>query len=97
MSAYQVEFVSKAWWPETVSLGNEDNSSTDKHPNFFHAQAVCKRLREQGFGGDGLIFPTNTDAFVTVNGVEVEVHGPDDEEVFNDRVRQYRANTTEVL
>jgi|SRR6185369_3870096 len=97
MSTYQVEFISKAWWPETVNLGNEFNSSTDKHPSFASALAVCKLLREQGFGGEGKIFPTNTDAYATVNGVEVEIHGPDDEEVFNDRVRQYRDNNTVAL
>ena len=54
-------WLSIAVWPRpAVELGNEDNSSTDKHATKEAAQAVCRLLRKNGLGGDGKIFPIAT-------------------------------------
>jgi hypothetical protein len=50
-----------AWWPETVSLMSEENTSTDTHHSEEAARAVCGMLRRNGLGGDGKIFPLKTD------------------------------------
>jgi len=52
---------STAKWPyPNVDLGNTDNTSTDKHATEEEALAVCRSLEENGFGGDGRVFPLET-------------------------------------
>lgn len=47
-----------AKWPyPEVRLGNTENLSEDTHDTPEMALAVARRLREEGFGGDGKIFP----------------------------------------
>lgn len=55
-------YTSIAVWPADAGLclGNSSNESRDTHPTFGHAAAVCRLLRERGFGGDGVIFPVST-------------------------------------
>lgn len=57
----------KAWrsiavWPETIRVGNtvSKNESDDTHSSRGQAEAVCKLLQEQGFGGEGKVFPVST-------------------------------------
>lgn len=54
------QFSSNAEWPDSVKLGCIPNVSTDKHDSEKMAQAVCDRLKECGFGGEGKIFPIRT-------------------------------------
>ena len=49
---------SNAEWPEVPGLYVK--FSDDKHDTEEQAEAVCKMLRERGFGGDGKIFPVRT-------------------------------------
>jgi hypothetical protein len=52
-----------ACWPaEVQGLGNHDNMSQDEHPDEEAAQAVCRMLERDGFGGEGKIFPLWTRA-----------------------------------
>ncbi len=55
-------FKSIARWPKGVgiSLGNIDNESDDTHTTREQAEAICWRLKREGFGGNGLIFPLST-------------------------------------
>lgn len=46
-----VGWKSIAWWPDTVSLLNEENTSEDKHHSEEAADAVCRALRREGLGG----------------------------------------------
>lgn len=53
------KITSNAQWPKGT-CDSRNNVSTDTHESREHAQAVCDRLEEKGFGGDGLIFPIKT-------------------------------------
>lgn len=56
-----MKFLSVARWPAgEVSLGDPRNESRDTHDTREQAQAICDRLRREGFGGDGKIFPLET-------------------------------------
>ena len=51
--------MSHAEWPEgTATLSW--NRTFDHHFTKKEAQSVCDRLNDEGFGGDGLIFPIKT-------------------------------------
>jgi len=63
-----------AVWPKpAVNLMSEDNSSTDNHHSKEAAEAVCRFLRREGFGGDRKIFPleTRVEAIFPENGEHV--------------------------
>jgi hypothetical protein len=49
-------------WPDTISVGNVEgkNESVDTHPSKGAAEAVCAKLRKEGFGGDKKVFPLST-------------------------------------
>jgi len=54
---------SNAEWPvdeRLPSLKNSDNTTMDKHDTKEQAVAVCRMLEQQGFGGEGIIFPIRT-------------------------------------
>lgn len=51
-------FKSVAIWP--TGVGIHITESSDTHDTRDQAEAVCKMLRDQGFGGDGKIFPIET-------------------------------------
>ena len=54
-------YISVAKWPwPKVRLGNFDNTSTDTHDTLDQALAVIRELKENGFGGNGNIFPIET-------------------------------------
>ena len=54
-------WISVAKWPcPQVRLGNGDNSSTDSHGTKEEAISVCRALENEGFGGNGNIFPLET-------------------------------------
>jgi hypothetical protein len=55
-----VGWKSIAWWPDTVSLLNEENTSEDKHHSEEAADAVCRALLREGLGGERQIFPLRT-------------------------------------
>ena len=55
-----MKYRSIAYWPSTVSVGNDENKSTDTHPTFEAAASVIARLKIDGFGGEGKIFPIST-------------------------------------
>lgn len=55
-----MKFKSIIYWPNTVSLGTVDNTSEDTHDSFDAAAAVCDMIEQQGFGGEGKIFPIKT-------------------------------------
>lgn len=44
-------------WPDTVPLGNADNTSTDTHDSKEMALAVVRGIMREGLGGEGKIFP----------------------------------------
>ena len=46
-----------AYWPCTVSLGTIDNTSSDTHASEKEANWVAEELLENGFGGEGDIYP----------------------------------------
>lgn len=50
---------SRAMWPADagISLGNEQNISEDTHDTEGQARSVCKGLKQEGFGGEGKVFP----------------------------------------
>lgn len=54
-------YKSIAKWPHpAVQLGTVSKESEDTHPTKEQADAICRMLREKGFGGDGKIFPEST-------------------------------------
>ncbi len=56
-----MSFKSIAVWPHpAVQLGNTANESDDTHDTREEAEAVCRMLRREGFGGEGKIFPLST-------------------------------------
>ena len=55
-----MQYISKAWWPSTVNLGTPENTSEDIHDTRDAAQWVCKTLERHGLGGNGEIFPIET-------------------------------------
>jgi hypothetical protein len=44
-------------WPDTVSIGNAENSSEDTHGSAGAARAVCRGIMREGLGGMREIFP----------------------------------------
>jgi hypothetical protein len=54
------QFSSNAEWPDCIKLGRVPNVSTDTHKSEEMAQAICNRLEQTGFGGDGEVFPIKT-------------------------------------
>jgi len=56
------KYESYAHWPKGVGieLGNDLNESTDQHDTAPQAEAMARRLRVEGFGGEGKIFPNAT-------------------------------------
>ena len=54
-----MKYISVAQWPPgTLHFSND--ISTDKHNTQEQAEVVCKMLEEDGFGGEGKIFPVQT-------------------------------------
>ena len=53
-------FTSNAKWPESILTNNTHNITTDKHDTLEQAEAVCKMLESDGFGGDKGVFPLKT-------------------------------------
>lgn len=52
--------MSVAYWPEgTIKFQND--KTTDRHRSRRAAEAVCRGLKERGFGGRGKIFPIRTE------------------------------------
>ena len=51
-----------AVWPDTIRVGNVvgKNESDDTHDSKEQAEAVCKLLEKEGFGGEGRAFPIST-------------------------------------
>lgn len=49
-----------AVWPPEVKCGNVNNESSDTHETQGQAEAVCRGLRREGYGGQGKIFPIST-------------------------------------
>ena len=45
---------SMATWPHPLGI------STDRHKTKSQAEAVCEKLKKDGFGGNGKIFPITT-------------------------------------
>lgn len=58
--AANTKWRSVAVWPADSGLSIDNNTSTDTHDTREQAEGVCKLLRENGFGGDGKIFPVET-------------------------------------
>lgn len=55
-------FKSIAVWPDTIRVGNivGKNESSDIHATREQAEAVCRGLCREGFGGRGVVFPIET-------------------------------------
>lgn len=54
-------FKSVAKWPHPqVNLGNSENTSDYSHATLSSARIICQILENDGFGGDGVIFPIET-------------------------------------
>jgi hypothetical protein len=53
------KFKSIAVWPKGTICDDTD-TSTDTHPTFAAAEAVCYLLRMHGFGGNHQIYPLVT-------------------------------------
>lgn len=52
------KWASVAKWPyPDVNLMSGDNSSVDYHDTKEQALAVIRRLKKEGFGGEGRLFP----------------------------------------
>lgn len=51
-----------AVWPDTISVGNVEgkNESSDTHDSKEAAEAVCRMLQREGFGGERKVFPLST-------------------------------------
>ena len=54
--AGSVRWKSFARWPHS----DDTHMTVDKHDTKEQAEAVCKRLGEEGWGGEGKIFPIKT-------------------------------------
>jgi hypothetical protein len=52
-----MSFQSWARWPNTVSVGNTLNESTDEHTTQEAAEGVVALLKREGFGGERKVFP----------------------------------------
>jgi len=52
------EYTSNARWPEGTVSGML--TTRDTHSTLEGAKSVCARLRDEGFGGMGVIFPIST-------------------------------------
>lgn len=48
---------SYAQWPAGTIAGSESQISEDTHTTREQAEAICRMLRQNGFGGDGRVFP----------------------------------------
>ncbi len=57
-----MKFRSVAVWPNTIKVGNVigKNESTDTHDTEEQAEAVCRMLLRDGFGGEMEVFPLST-------------------------------------
>lgn len=57
-----MKYKSIAQWRknEVKHLGNTNNISEDTHDTKEQAEAVCRMLERDGFGGNGQIFPIRT-------------------------------------
>lgn len=62
------KWTSNAEWPDSIRLGCTTNASKDYHDSKEFAEAICRRLEREGFGGGGTIFPIRT----WVEEIEVE-------------------------
>lgn len=70
---------SHARWADNVFTNiNGDHISTDDHYSEDEARVVCKRLREEGFGGDGKDFPIET----WVTPIPFEEQFPEEAKIF---------------
>lgn len=54
-----MKYLSCAEWPENT-IGRNQKVTTDRHDSKEHADAVCKMLDRDGYGGEGKIFPLRT-------------------------------------
>lgn len=54
------QFTSNAQWPEGTLLGSNRDVSTDTHLDRAQAENVCTMLEDNGFGGEGEVFPVRT-------------------------------------
>lgn len=63
-------FTSHAHWPKDAGFSSNDNESSDEHETLEQARAVCRFLREKGFGGDGETFPDRV--WITDNDTGLE-------------------------
>jgi hypothetical protein len=52
-------YTSNAQWPKGT-LHYQDEITQDKHYTYDEAFNVCLALEQQGFGGDGEVFPLST-------------------------------------
>jgi hypothetical protein len=57
-----MKYKSIAQWDknQVKYLGNVDNISEDTHDTKEQAEAVCRLLERDGFGGNGKFFPIRT-------------------------------------
>ena len=55
-----MKYQSNARWPTSLEFLYEDRVSTDTHCTRESAQVVCDMLEEDGYGGQGKIFPEET-------------------------------------
>lgn len=66
-----MRYCSVAKWPSEVCLGRKDNLSMDMHSSgdvgLNTAYSIIRLLEQNGFGGDGKIFPLKT---YVINGFE---------------------------
>lgn len=54
------QYKSHAQWPEGTLCGYNNDVSNDSHYSYREAYNVCAMLEEQGFGGEGKVFPVDT-------------------------------------
>jgi hypothetical protein len=57
------KYMSIAHWPEGTETGDPYGKpiTTDKHMTEGEAEAVCKMLKAEGYGGDKILFPVKTE------------------------------------
>lgn len=54
------KYTSNARWPQGTLNGYNNDVSTDTHETKQAAECVCEALEDEGFGGDGIVFPVET-------------------------------------
>jgi len=81
-------YESHAKWPEGCPVA----TSSDKHHSEDEAEGVCKLLSAEGYGGEGVFFPTET----WVQEIKNPCPSENGEDVIKHHIREFFKNTAAV-